>query len=241
MLLDFYVEGLDGQELADWLRQLGVQPTGSVQERRERVRANTKYLTMAATDFPKQTRYYIEPYTSEHLADLCMALGLSDDGSREDRYRRVMREVHYREGWLDRWVGGTPTTEVVARHLELLPIARRGRLERDFCQQVWGELSEVFGERNVHEQLAIAHGSTLKIDFHIGPPQGEGIGVEVKVPASNSEIQRAMGQIDQYRTRYGENLIMLVFADFVSEASLALLEDHLRAKAIRTILHRVES
>ena len=242
-LLDFCVERSDAQELADWLRQLGIPPTGSIQERRDRVRTNTKYLTMPAADFPKQTRHYIDPFTSEDLGDLCLALSLSDEGTREGRYRRVMREVYYCEGWLHRWPGGsqTPPADVVAKHIELLAIAKRGRLERDYCEHVWGELSEVFGERNVHEQLAVAHGSTLKIDFHVGPPQSAGVGVEVKLPTSNSEIQRAMGQTDQYRTRYGETLIMLIFPDFVTEASLALLEDHLRAKSVLTIVHRAES
>src|SRR5262245_39772147 len=120
-LLDFYVETGDASSIIDWLRQLGVPTGGSMSERRERVRENTKYLSMSAADFPQQTRWYLEPHSSDSLADLCLELGLSDEGNRESRYRRIMREVHYREVWMPRWVGGceSPTPEVVATYLEL--------------------------------------------------------------------------------------------------------------------------
>lgn len=240
-LLEFYVESHDASQLADWLRQLGLPATGSVQERRERVRTHTKYLSMPARDFPQQTRYYLDPLSSDNLADLCLAIGLPDDGTRDDRYRRLMREVRYRESWLPRWRAGAPEmplVDAVAAHLQFFPIVKRGRLEQDFCGPIAAELAEVFGERTVHEQLAVAHGSTLKIDFHIGPPQGDGVGLEVKVPANNGDIQRSLGQVDQYLGRYGPTLIMLIIPDFISEASLALLEDQLRTKSVQTVVKR---
>jgi hypothetical protein len=44
----------------------------------------------------------------------------------------------------------------------------------------------------------VAHGSTLKIDFHVGDPQADGVGIEVKVPKNNADVQRTLGQLDQY-------------------------------------------
>ena len=58
-LLEHYLESQSATGLADWLRELGQDPSGSVAERIDRVRANTRYLGMAARDFPQQTENYL--------------------------------------------------------------------------------------------------------------------------------------------------------------------------------------
>ena len=97
-------------------------------------------------------------------------------------------------------------------------------------------MDEAFGEDNVHEQLAIAFGNTLRIDFHIGPPQGDGVSVEFKMPLNNSELQRALGQLDQYKNRYGERLLMVLVPDFLDRAQQALFIDCARGKGIGVVL-----
>lgn len=232
-LLDYFIENQTGPELTEWLRDIGQDSKGSVAEKKARIRASTKYLTMPAEAFPEQTMSYLDLFPSGHLADICSALGLPDDGTKDSCYRRIMREVRYREGWSarpDRTADSICTTESVRTHVEWYPIKRRGQYESDFYPAFAEEMDEVFGQDNVHEQLAIAYGNTLKIDFHIGPPQGDGVGVEFKMPTTNSELQRALGQLDQYKSRYGDRLLMVLLPDFLDRAQQALFTDCARGK-----------
>lgn len=238
-LLSFYLNTLTGTELSDWLAQLGEDPRNSVEEKQRRIRASTKYLTMPAKDFPGQTEDYLKPYSANHLADLCEDLGVSDRGTKDELYRRIMREVHCREGWLKRPKGtgnGGVAGEDVAHVLGLFPILKRGSYEKDFYPVIWDELSEVFGEGSVCEQYAVAHGTTLKIDFHVGDPTGEGVGVEVKMPANNSDVQKALGQLDQYQRRYGSDLILFVLGDLLKPEALQFFLKELSGKHISTVV-----
>jgi hypothetical protein len=93
----------------------------------------------------------------------------------------------------------------------------------------------------VHEQVAVAHGTTLKIDFHIGgtvPGQG-GVGIEFKMPTSNSDIQKAIGQLGQYQTCYGQSLIVVVFPDFLDHKHLQPFFHELGHRRIAHVIKRV--
>ena len=195
LLLDQYLAFTGAAGLADWLRGLGQDPTGPTEARKDRIRTSTKYLTMPAEAFPRQTKTYLDEFSSDQLADICLALGLDDSGSKDGRYRRILREVGYREGWLPRGLPGARVNadvDSVAAFLRWYPITKKRSYEREYCEAVFDELCDVFGSDCVYEQLPIAHATTLKIDFHVGPPQGNGVGVEVKVPTNNAETQRAL-------------------------------------------------
>lgn len=236
MLLSFFLDTLTGAELAGWLKDIGQDSRGTVEERKARIRANTKYLTMPESEFPAQTENYLTAYQADHLADLCEYLGLSDDGSKDALYRRIMREIHYREGWLFRWSpSGTTalTAACVMPFLGCMPITKRGKYEKDYYAVIRDELEEVFS--SVYEQLPVAHGSTLKIDFHVGDPTGHGVGIEVKLPMNNSDVQRALGQIDQYQRRYQDNLILFVLQDFLKPEARHFMREELNRKGIRAV------
>ena len=236
-LLTFYVENSTGEELSEWLRDLGKDVRGSVAEKKARVRENTKYLTMPAQDFPAQTMSYLAVYSSGHLGDICQALDLDPSGSKDERCRRIIREVHYREGWLERPRGDGPwTAALVMPFIEAYPILKRGEYEKDYYEAFESEMAEVFGPENVHAQLAIAHGNTLKIDFHLGHPQRDGVGVEWKVPTSTSEVQRAIGQMDQYRERYADRLILVLVPEFLEKAQAQMLRDQAAVKGIAVVV-----
>jgi hypothetical protein len=184
LLLTHYLDGCTSAALSDWLRDIGEDSRGSVEQKRERIRAHTKYLAMPAADFPEQTRAYLALYAVDDLADLCERLGLSADGTRDALTRRIFREIHHREGWiarLDPAALATLTAAQVMPFLGWMPLNIRADLERDFYPVLADELTEVF-DGAVFEQLPVAHGSTLKIDFHVGDPQGHGVGIEVKMP-----------------------------------------------------------
>ena len=234
LLLSYFLETLTGPELALWLQEIGQDSRGTVEERKARIRANTKYLLMPEAEFPAQTESYLAAYSAGHMQDLCERLGVSTAGNKDALYRRIMREVHYREGWLSR-IDALPDKDLSAADvlpfLGWMPLTTRGKYEKDYYPAIHDELQEVFG--SVYEQLPIAHGSTLKIDFHVGDPRGHGVGVEVKMPASNADVQRALGQLDQYQTRYQENLILIVLQDLLKPEAQYFLQEELKRKHIR--------
>ena len=168
------------------------------------------------------------------------ALGLEDSGTKDDLYRRVYREVGYREGWLRPLPDATErvTKLLVLPFIEWYPIRAKGEYERDYYGAFESEMVELFGEEHVHPEYPIAHGNTLKIDFHVGRPQQPGVGVEFKRPGSNGELQRALGQMDQYLATYRENLVVVLIPDALSRAQEILFLDALQAKAITTVIKR---
>ncbi len=239
LLLCYFLDNATGDELSDWLRQLGQDARGTIREKMERVRVHTKYLGMPPGDFPAQTEIYLKPYQTEELAEICNVLGILEAGNKDSRYRRIMREIHYREGWLQRMAQplepSALTAAMVAPFLAWFPLSVRGDYEKDFYPVIHDELSEAFGSM-VYEQITVAHGGTLKIDFHIGDPRGHGVGVEVKMPTNNGDVQRAIGQLDQYRTRYNADLVLFVLQDFLKPEALDFFLDALKCKGVATVV-----
>jgi hypothetical protein len=124
------------------------------------------------------------------------------------------------------------TAAHVMPFLGCMPLNIRADLERDFYPVLLDELTEVLDGR-VFEQLPVAHGSTLKIDFHVGDPQGHGVGIEVKMPKNNADIQRTLGQLDQYQRRYGGHLLLFVIQEFLKPEIVHLAQDALKARGVR--------
>ncbi|SRR6266550_1827070 len=239
-LLEVYLRSSSSSALSEWLRDIGQDATGTAEEKKQRIRENTKYLSMPAEDFPRQTVSYLRSFSTDVLAEICEELGLSSDGTKDALFRRIYREVGFREQWLSRISAQNETLDknVVLPFVEWYPIIKRGTYERDFYQAFDEEMLELFGEENVHLEHPIAHGSTLKIDFHIGHPQKGGVGVEFKMPASNSDIQRALGQMDQYMAAYGHNLIVVLLPDLLQSAQETLFIEALRGKKIETVVKK---
>jgi hypothetical protein len=236
-LLDYYVEMSTAVELSEWLRDLGQDAGGTVEEKRRRVLAHSGYLTMSAEKFPEQTRQYLDAYGSQHLEDICECLNLPMIGTKDERYRRILREVGFRESWLNRPDDKLRiTVESVRPFVEWYPLLKRGQYEKEFYPAFAEEMEEILGEENVHEQYAIAHGNPLKIDFHLGHPQEHGVGVEFKLPINNAELQRGIGQLSQYKNRYGEHLILVLLPDFIGKAQQIMFTDACRQAGVTVLL-----
>lgn len=236
-LLQCYLDFSTSLELSDWLRKIGQDPVGTVEEKMVRIKQHTKYLSMSLEDFPEQTIFYLNPYNAATLSEICQDLGIDSDGPKNILIRRIYREIGYRESWLPTISDATPITkQTVIPFVKWYPILKSYNYEKDYYQDFMDEMLEIFGPDNVHEQLPVAHGTTLKIDFHIGHPQKGGTGVEFKVPKSNSELQRALGQMDQYASRYGSELIVVLIPDFLANAQVQQFLDELRSKRIDTVV-----
>jgi hypothetical protein len=238
-LLECFIDLCDSEELSEWLQQIQCDPRGRIDDKRERIRQHTQYLTMPARDFPKQTIAYLNVHkTYEAAARACEALGLSADGPRATLVRRVLRHVHQAEHWLPSLE--SPSSRAVRAVVKRYLITVRGN-EKEYCDEFEEEAEDIW-PRSVHPQYPIAHGTTLRIDFHIGSAGAPGVGVEFKLPRSNADIQRAKGQLEQYLTAYSEERLILVVLDDQKSLKLAqldLFEQDARALGIEVVRRRV--
>lgn len=238
-LLDCYLNISTSKELSEWLKGLGQDTNGTAEEKMARVRQYTKYLSMPPETFPRQTMYYLESLSSgDGLFLIAEQLGLNREGSKDALFRRIYREVGFQEGWLPRVANGALalTKETVLPFVRWYPILKNREYEKDYYEDFHTEMTEVFGKEKVHEQYAIAHGITLKIDFHVGHALQSGVGIEFKMPNSQSDIQRAFGQLDEYLTCYGRNLVVVVLPNFMTETELGMFTDTLRGKGVEAIV-----
>ena len=121
------------------------------------------------------------------------------------------------------------------------PLYQRKPCEKDHYSDFFETMVDVFGEHLVHDQVAVAHGSSLKIDFHIGStvPGHHAVGVEFKMPANNSDVQKALGQLGQYQGRYGESLVVVVFPDLLDSKHLVPFLHDLTRMRIAHVVKKV--
>lgn len=238
-LLNFFLAELPSEELSRWLQDLKQDSRGSIAEKIARIREHTRYLTTPVVEFPEQTLNHLRVLNRvEILVDLCRELGLSDQGSKSVLFRRIYREVGYCEGWLTPIDVRSPVfeTATVLPFVQWYPILSWPDYEREYYDDFHDEMVDVFGTEYVHDQVVVAHGNALKIDFHIGPVQEDGVGVEFKLPANNPEVQRAGGQIDQYLRRYRANLIVVLIPHLLKSTDVSLLRESLRGKSVELVI-----
>lgn len=238
-LLDCYLDISTSKELSDWLRDLGQDPSGTAEEKIAKIQKHTKYISMPPETFPGQTLNYLRCLSSgDGLFPIAESLGLNSAGSKDVLFRRIYREVGFQEGWLPRVVNESAalTMEAILPFVQWYPILKNRAYEKDYYEDFHAEMAEVFGKDKVHEQYAIAHGKTLKIDFHIGHPQQCGVGIEFKMPNSQGDIQRAHGQLEDYQTRYGRNLIVVLLPNFMTETEIGMFTDTVRSKGVATVV-----
>jgi hypothetical protein len=224
-LLDAYIEYTTDEGIAQWLREINQPTSGTIREQRERVRYHSKYPTMTVEEWPEQTRGYLDRLTRDQLQNLCRRLDLFPFDSRDISYRRIFRELGYREGWLQRTARNDAraiTHDVIKAFVSWFPVLKDHEQEKLYYQGFRDEMTEVFGNDYVHEQHPIAHGSTLRVDFHIGHP-AKGIGVELKLPKTNSDLQRLSGQLDQYKQAYADNFILVAFTPVLRDTPRLLV------------------
>ncbi len=70
-LLECYLSLATSPELSRWLEDIGQDAKGSVDDKRQRIRQHTQYVSMPRETFPQQTLRYLSPYTADHLAEIC--------------------------------------------------------------------------------------------------------------------------------------------------------------------------
>src|SRR5207247_6270650 len=96
--------------------------------------------------------------------------------------------------------------QMVSEFLESYRPSQRFRNEQAYEIEVAQAMRHHFGTENVKTQVNIAGG---RIDI-----EALGIGIEIKVPNSRSQLQTLLGQVSVYRNYYGPNLLVVIFNDF---------------------------
>ena len=238
-LLDSYLSIVSSQELSEWLEDIVQDSKGTAEEKIAKIRQHTKFLSMPPEEFPLQAMNNLRWLSSgDGLFLIAESLGVKCEGAKDVLLRRIYRHVGYEEGWLPRVVNGDCSfiKETILPFVQWYPILRNKNYERDYYDEFCDEMAEIFGKDKVHEQYVVAHGKPLKIDFHIGHPQETGVGIEFKMPTSQGDIHRAFGQLDDYLTRYGRNLIVVLFANFMSQTEIAMFLETLKTKGIETVI-----
>jgi hypothetical protein len=238
-LLNCYLEFSSVPEINDWLRGLKQATTGGRTEKVERIRANTKYLSMPPADFPQQTIHYLDALSSDQLAAICEEIGIDDAGNKWQRWRRILRHVALSEGWLSLPATITDsffTLNNVLPFVQWHTVAFRGNYENEFYDGFFDDMAGFFGAQFVHHELPVASGTSLRIDFHLGHPQKEGVGIEFKMPTTHSELQKAMGQIQLYQAKYKNRLVVILLDDFVDPAGKQLFLDSLSVQSIPVLI-----
>jgi hypothetical protein len=238
-LLDAYLSIASSQELSEWLKDIGQDSKGTTGVKVAKIRQHTKFLSMPPEEFPLQAMNNIQWLSSgDGLFLIAESLGMKCEGAKDVLLRRIYRQVGYEEGWLPRVVNGDCSfiKETILPFVHWYPILRNKNYERDYYDEFCDEMAEIFGKDKVHEQYVVAHGKPLKIDFHIGHPQETGVGIEFKMPTSQGDIHRAFGQLDDYLTRYGRNLVVVLFANFMSQTEIAMFLETLKTKGIDTVI-----
>jgi hypothetical protein len=239
LLLKCYLEWQTAPELSRWLQDLGQEPKGSIEEKKARIREHTRFLSMSPQMFVEENINHLRMLNrADIFADICQELGLDREGSKNDLFRRICRGIRYREGWAGSISKSHPeiNKQTVSQFVTWYPILRWSDYEKDYYDDFVNEMIEVFGEDNVHEQFPIAHGNTLRIDFHIGHPQNGGVGVEFKLPTNKGEIDRARGQLDDYLSRYGSNLIVVLIPHLLEPKLVIPFREDLHRKGIETVV-----
>ena len=236
LLLEVFLDASLPTELSGWLRRLGLPADGPEEDRRTRLRAHADYLTVPAEDFPRATRRELDRLTTARLGALCGALGLAVAGPREALYRRALREVGYREGWLPPdarlagdAVGRKDVEPFVRWHPVLVPVT----LARELAISLSDELAEVFGTDRVHTHIPVSDDTGAPaIDVHVGDGVLGGVGIAIA--ARESGIPRA--QLGRYRVRYGADLIVLLYPTRAADPDAPPTAADLRVAGVESII-----
>jgi len=156
-LIDCYLNFSMSKELSEWLQDLGLPSTGTMQEKLARLQQHADSLVLPAESFPRQTIYYLNKYDEDILSEICQDLGIDGIGPKDVLLPRIYREVGLREGWLQ------PLSKdarlIIAE--TFIPILKSFDHRKDYYLDLWGELSDVLGDDNTPMPAPHAYGSAV--------------------------------------------------------------------------------
>ncbi|MGA7922849.1 MAG: hypothetical protein WCA77_02600, partial [Thermoplasmata archaeon] len=117
-----------------------------------------------------------------------------------------------------------PQLQLVQEFIESYRPSRRFANEQAYEIEMAQAARAKFGDEAVKTQVTIFGG---RIDIEV-----LGIGIEIKVPNSRSQLQTLLGQVQIYRNSYGPNLMVVIFQDLGKQQDLHEFGNLLRQWAI---------
>lgn len=156
-LIDCYVKFSMSKELSDWLQDLGLPATGTMQEKLARLRQQANRLVLPAESVPRQTIWYLHQYDENVLVEICQQLDIDNSGTKDDLLARIYHVVGTSEGWLQ-------LQSEEARQLIMgtfLPILRAVDLKHDYDLDLWSDLGEFLAKQDAHRPRTHGHGSAF--------------------------------------------------------------------------------
>ncbi len=156
-LIDCYVNFSMSKELSEWLQELELPSTGTMQEKFARLRQHASSLVLPAESLPRQTIWYLNQYDENILAEISQELGIDNTGTKDRLVTRIYHVVGMREGWL-------PPLSDDARQViteTFLPILRSIDHKNDYDLDQWGELGDILGKEHAHLPGTQAYGSAF--------------------------------------------------------------------------------
>lgn len=156
-LIDCYVNFSISRELSEWLQELGLPSTGTMQEKFARLRQHKASLVLPAESLSRQTIWYLNRYDEHILTEICQELGLDTDGPKERLITKVYHAVGLQEGWFQPLSEDART--VIAE--TFLPILRAVDHRSYDDMDEWGELGDMLDRENRNRPVAQARGSAF--------------------------------------------------------------------------------
>ncbi|NGZ08162.1 MAG: hypothetical protein CV088_02095 [Nitrospira sp. LK70] len=190
-LIDCYLNFSMSKELSEWLQDLGLPSTGTMQEKLARLQQHADSLVLPAESFPRQTIYYLNKYDEGILSEICQDLGIDGTGQKDVLLPRIYREVGLREGWLQ------PLSQDARLVITetFIPILKSFDHRKDYYLDMWSELSDVLGDDTHSRPDRNAYGSAVMSVLIPGLFQEGQLDLlwnEVKKRASKHSLQHRM-------------------------------------------------
>lgn len=190
-LIDCYLNFSMSKELSEWLQDLGLPSTGTMQEKLARLQQHADSLVLPAESFPRQTIYYLNKYDEGILSEICQDLGIDGTGQKDVLLPRIYREVGLREGWLQ------PLSQDARLVITetFIPILKSFDHRKDYYLDLWNELSDVLGDDTHPRPDRNAYGSAVISVLIPGLFQEGQLALlwnEVKERASKHSLQHKM-------------------------------------------------
>jgi len=156
-LIDCYVNFSMSKELSEWLQDLALPATGTIQEKFARLRQHAGSLVLPAESVPRQIIWYLNRYDENILAEICQELGIDPIAPKGTLITRIYREVGTREGWLQ------PMSEDARQIITetFLPILRSMERKHGDDVDLHSALSHVLGSEQTGPRAPQAHRSAL--------------------------------------------------------------------------------
>jgi hypothetical protein len=156
-LIDCYVKFSMSKELSEWLQDLGLPATGTMQEKLARLRQQAERLVLPAESVSRQTIWYLHQYDENVLVEICQQLGIDNSGTKDDLLTRIYRVVGTSEGWLQ-------LQSEEARQLIMgtfLPIMSAIDPKHDYDLDLWNDLGAFLTKQDTHRPRTHGHGSAF--------------------------------------------------------------------------------